>query len=119
MQLYYLETTYASILAWGEHMAYSEAQKEATARYNKKAYDRISVVVPKGQREVIASAARAQGKSVNQFIREAIDEKMKKWRPQQFADVTFCLCLWCCDFEKIFESRLNWFFWYYDLFVDC
>ena len=59
-------------------MVYSEAQKEATARYNKKAYDRISVVVPKGQREVIASAARAQGKSVNQFIREAIDEKMKK-----------------------------------------
>ena len=53
-------------------MVYSEAQKEATARYNKKAYDRISVVVPKGQREVIASAARAQGKSVNQFIREAM-----------------------------------------------
>jgi len=28
---------------------YSDAQKEATARYNKKAYDRIDVIVKKGQ----------------------------------------------------------------------
>ena len=39
-------------------MAYSEAQKEATARYNKKAYDRISIVVPKGKRQVIADFAK-------------------------------------------------------------
>ena len=29
-------------------MKYSDAQKEATARYNKKAYDRINVIVKKG-----------------------------------------------------------------------
>lgn len=39
---------------------YSDAQKEATARYNKKAYDRIDVVVPKGQREIIKAFAASQ-----------------------------------------------------------
>ncbi|MBQ7871179.1 MAG: antitoxin [Oscillospiraceae bacterium] len=59
-------------------MAYSDAQKEATARYNKKAYDRISVVVPKGKRAVIAEFAAQQGKSLNAFINEAIDFQMKQ-----------------------------------------
>ena len=58
-------------------MAYSEAQKEATARYNKKAYDRISVIVPKGKRAQIADFAAKQGKSLNRFINEAIDIQMK------------------------------------------
>ena len=57
-------------------MAYSDAQKEATARYNKKAYDRISVVVPKGKRALIAEFAAKQGKSLNGFINEAIDIQM-------------------------------------------
>lgn len=59
-------------------MAYSDAQKEATARYNKKAYDRISLVVPKGQRQVIAARAKSQGKSPNRFIRDAIEQEMSK-----------------------------------------
>lgn len=57
-------------------MGYTEAQKEATARYNKKAYDRIDVIVPKGKREVIKKFARKQGKSTNRFINEAIDKAM-------------------------------------------
>ena len=57
---------------------YSDAQKEATARYNKKAYDRIDVVVPKGQRQIIKDFAASQGKSLNRFICDAIDEQMKK-----------------------------------------
>lgn len=57
-------------------MAYSDAQKEATARYNKKKYDRISVVVPKGKRQVIADFAAKQGKSLNRFICDAIDAQM-------------------------------------------
>ena len=35
-------------------MAYSDAQKEATARYNKKTYDRIEIKVRKGQKEKIS-----------------------------------------------------------------
>ena len=55
-------------------MVYSDAQKEATARYNKKAYDFISVVVPKRKR--IADYAASQGKSMNRFINDAIDAQM-------------------------------------------
>ena len=54
-------------------MVYSDAQKEATARYNKKAYDFISVVVPKGKRKQISDYAASQGKSMNRFINDAID----------------------------------------------
>lgn len=59
-------------------MAYSEAQKEATARYNKKAYDRISLVVPKGQRAEIAARAAEQGKSLNRFILDAVEAQIKQ-----------------------------------------
>lgn len=59
-------------------MGYTEAQKEATARYNKKAYDRIDVIVPKGKRKVIKDFAQKQGKSTNSFINDAIDKAMKE-----------------------------------------
>ena len=57
---------------------YSDAQKEATARYNKKTYDRIDVIVKKGQRQLIKDFAASQGKSLNGFICEAIYEKMNR-----------------------------------------
>ena len=57
---------------------YSDAQKEATARYNNKAYDRIDVVVPKGQRDVIKAFAASQGKSLNRFICDAIEVQMQQ-----------------------------------------
>lgn len=59
-------------------MKYSDAQKEATARYNKKAYDRIDVIVKKGQRQVIKDFAASQGKSLNRFILDAIDAEMNR-----------------------------------------
>ena len=61
-------------------MKYSDAQKEATARYNKKAYDRINVIVKKGQRQIIKDFAASQGKSLNRFICDAIEYQMKKER---------------------------------------
>lgn len=59
-------------------MRYSDAQKEATARYNKKTYDRIDVVVPKGKRQIIKDFAAKQGKSLNRFICDAIDFQMNQ-----------------------------------------
>lgn len=56
----------------------SDAQKEATARYNKKAYDRIEIKVKKGRKNLIFKHAAMQGKSVNQFIVELIEEAMKE-----------------------------------------
>lgn len=59
-------------------MAYSDAQKEATARYNKKAYDRIEIKVKKGRKAYITAFAAKQNKSVNQFIIELIDKAMSE-----------------------------------------
>lgn len=59
-------------------MAYSDAQKEATARYNKKAYDRIDLIIKKGQRQIIKDYAASQGKSLNRFICDAIEAEMNK-----------------------------------------
>ena len=59
-------------------MGYTEAQKGATARYNKKAYDRIDIIVPKGKRAIIKNFARKQGKSTNRFINDAIDKAMSE-----------------------------------------
>lgn len=59
-------------------MSYSDAQREATARYNKKTYDRINVVVPKGQRQKIAEFAARQGNSMNRFILDAIAREMEQ-----------------------------------------
>lgn len=41
-------------------------------RYNSKAYDRIGVMVPKGQKATIEAAAAGSGESVNMFIQKAI-----------------------------------------------
>ena len=60
----------------GETMKYSDAQKEATARYNKKAYDRINIIVKKGQRQIIKDFAASQGKSLNRFVLDAIEYQM-------------------------------------------
>ena len=59
-------------------MKYSDAQKEATARYNKKTYDRIDLIVKKGQRQIIKDFAAAQGKSLNRFICDLIEAEMNK-----------------------------------------
>lgn len=57
-------------------MAYSDAQKEATARYNKKAYDRIEIKVKKGRKSIIRAYALNHGKSINQFIVELIEKEI-------------------------------------------
>ena len=53
-------------------MGYTEAQKEATARYNKKAYDRIEMIVAKGKRKVIKELAQQQRKSTNRVSNTAV-----------------------------------------------
>lgn len=59
-------------------MSVSKAQQKATAKYVKNTYDRIEVKVPKGQKAVIQSFAESQGKSLNGFACEAINEKMER-----------------------------------------
>lgn len=46
--------------------------------YNKKNYDRIEIVVPKGQKAIIKEKAKAAGQSVSEYVNQAIDERMGK-----------------------------------------
>ena len=52
----------------------SEAQKKATEKYDKKAYDRILVKFPKGTKERIQNT----GNTVNGFINQAVFEKLER-----------------------------------------
>lgn len=61
-----------------KHPKYYDSQKEATARYNKKTYDRINIIVKKGQRDVIKAYASAQGKSLNRFIMDLVEAEMNQ-----------------------------------------
>lgn len=49
-------------------MAYTEAQKKATAKYHAKAYDEIKLRVKKGEKERISDHAQSKGLSVNSYI---------------------------------------------------
>lgn len=51
---------------------------ESINRYMAKAYDRISLIVPKGQKDLIQAHAEAQGESTNGFINRAILETMER-----------------------------------------
>ena len=46
--------------------------------FNKENYDRVILSIPKGEKEVIKEFAKAQGKSLNKFVYEAIREKMER-----------------------------------------
>jgi len=56
---------------------YTEAQKRSAEKYIQEKLEDIRLRVPKGQKDIIKAHAQAQGKSVNQFIIDAINEAMK------------------------------------------
>lgn len=45
--------------------------------YNRKNYDRVSVMLPAGERDRVREIAKESGKSLNAFIVEAIQEKIE------------------------------------------
>ena len=53
-------------------------QQACVNRYIAKAYDRINLTVPKGQKDLIKEYAESLGKSVNAYIQDLIEEDMKK-----------------------------------------
>ena len=58
-------------------MTTTRAAQAAVQRYEAKAYDKILVRVPKGRREEIQAAAEAVGQSVNAYIVEAVDRRIR------------------------------------------
>ena len=47
-------------------------------KYNASAYDRINLVVPKGDKDIIKAAADKAGQSVNAYILEAVQQRMER-----------------------------------------
>lgn len=55
---------------------YSEAQNKATQKYIKKAYDTITVRVPKGMREKYNAHAESKDTSLTKLIVELLNKDM-------------------------------------------
>lgn len=59
-------------------MSASEAQKRATAKWQKEKVEEIKFRVPKGRKEVIKSHADHCGESMNAFLLRAVEETMER-----------------------------------------
>lgn len=51
---------------------------EYNNQFNKMAYDRLSLMIPKGMKDVIKSHATVKKESVNGFINRAIKETLQR-----------------------------------------
>lgn len=51
---------------------------ESIKRYQDKTYDRLNILIPKGEKETIKNAAANADMSVNAFVVAAIREKIAK-----------------------------------------
>ena len=61
-------------------MAYKKTDKliEYNNKFNKENYDRVSLMLPKGKKDIIKDKAKENGESVNAFINRAIDLLLEK-----------------------------------------
>lgn len=57
---------------------YTEAVKKANRTWDSNNLDRISVALPKGQRDIIKAHAESIGESTNKFIQRAINETIER-----------------------------------------
>lgn len=55
----------------------TDARRKASAKYLKESVEDIRIRVPKGQKDIIKAAADSAGESLNSYIRNAIDQRMK------------------------------------------
>lgn len=45
-------------------------------RYNEKAYDRLAITIPKGQKATVQAAAEQEGESLNNYTNKALLARM-------------------------------------------
>ncbi|MDE6666178.1 MAG: hypothetical protein K2K14_08360 [Ruminococcus sp.] len=57
-------------------MAQSKAHIKASNKYNAKAYDRVSLMLPKGKKETVREYAESKGLSLNGYINKLISDDM-------------------------------------------
>lgn len=61
-----------------KYTGYDEKSKERTMRYMKEKRDRITVGVPKGDKERYMQYATSKGLSLNKLIVQLLEEEIKK-----------------------------------------
>jgi len=71
MQLY--KSTETEVIFLGGKTSY-----ESIKKYQDKAYDRLNILVQKGEKETIKNAAANAGMSLNAFVTAAIKEKIER-----------------------------------------
>ena len=57
---------------------YTEAQKQSAKKWDAANLDRLSIALPKGQKDIIKAHAAERGESVNAFIGRAIECQMER-----------------------------------------
>ena len=57
-------------------MPATKAQQKAVNKYMKNNYDNLRIVIPKGQKVTVESAAKAAGESINQYTQKALLARM-------------------------------------------
>ena len=57
---------------------YTEAQKQSAKKWDAANLDRLSIALPKGDKERIKAHAAGRGESVNGFIKRAVNEAMER-----------------------------------------
>ena len=56
----------------------SKAQQKAVNKYMQENYDRVSLMMPKGKKDVVKAQAEKNGESLNGYINRAIDEALER-----------------------------------------
>lgn len=62
---------------------YTEARKQGNQRWDAENLDRISVALPKGKKDEIKAAAAIHGETMNQYVKNAIDQRLERDRPSK------------------------------------
>ena len=61
-----------------EYKGNTDARRKASAKYQQEKVERLTVRIPKGQRDYYQQAAAAFGMSFNSFAVAALDEKIER-----------------------------------------
>ena len=63
---------YAPAMRGDMIMAKTKTSAAVKNRYNLKAYDRLAITIPKGQKATIQAAADQEGESINGYVNKAV-----------------------------------------------
>lgn len=55
-----------------------KTSSQSKNKYNRKAYDRISVMVPKGKKDIYTEIAKSKGLSLNGYINKLLNENLEE-----------------------------------------